>query len=123
MLINTEDNYFSSHSPTERGHFAGISYDVGHDMAFKILNSFTNKITNRSNAVSANDGESPSLQFNPITSTEAIKSLREDKFKSEDYDSKKTAEDNSSTSPSARPVPTVDPKNLVGRTFFIYLKK
>ena len=61
MLFNIEDASFPSDSPEERGHFVGISENAGHDVTFKILNSSTNKIINRSNVRSAKHNKSPNL--------------------------------------------------------------
>ena len=36
VLFSTEDASFPSHSPEERGCFARISENVGHDVTFKI---------------------------------------------------------------------------------------
>ena len=41
FFFNTNDDYFPSGSPEERGRFVGISENVGHDMTFKIINSST----------------------------------------------------------------------------------
>ena len=43
VFFNTEDNYFPSDSPEERGCFVGISDNVGYDMTFKILNNLPKK--------------------------------------------------------------------------------
>ena len=75
VLFNTEDTFFLIDSPEERGRFAEISENVGHDVNFKVLNSSTNKIIKISNIRSTNDEKSPSLRANPIASPELIKSL------------------------------------------------
>ena len=97
----------------------GISENVGLDVTFKILNSSTNKILNRSDVRHVNDRKSPNIRTDPMTSPEAIKSFREEKFKSEDHASKHESNDNSLPSSSMRSAPVVYPKDLVGRTFLI----
>ena len=52
-------------------------------MTFKILNTSTNKIINRSNVMPVNYDTSPDLRDNPLTSPEVMKTLRDDKFKAE----------------------------------------
>ena len=61
VFFNTEDNAFPSEIPEVRGRLVGISENVGHDMIFKILNSSTNKIINRSNVRSAKDKDNLNL--------------------------------------------------------------
>ena len=119
MLFNTEDPPLPSDSLEEIRRFTGISENVGHEMTFKIINYSTNKNSNKSNVRSANDNESPNLRADNIASPELIKSLREDNFKDEDSTSETPAKDSSSTSSSARPVPAVDPQDLLGRTFLL----
>ena len=60
-------------------------------MNFKILNSSTNKIMNRSKVRSTNDEKYPNLRADHVASPELIKSLRDDNFKDEDSASKTTA--------------------------------
>ena len=119
VLFNTEGTYFPSDSPEEIGRFVRISENAGHDMTFKILNSSTNKIFTRSNVRPAKDDKSPNLRADPITSPKVIVSLRDGNFKVEDLASTTTAEDSLSTSSSLRPIPIVDPLDLVGRTFLL----
>ena len=64
--------------------FVGISENVGHDMTFKILNSSTNKIINRSNVRSAKDKEHPNLRAEPLNSPEVIRSLQKKQSENED---------------------------------------
>ena len=47
-------------------------------MTFKIINISTNKIINRSAVRLKDDGRSPNLRADPLTSPELIKSLHED---------------------------------------------
>ena len=90
-----------------------ISENFGHYVTFKIPNSSTNKIINRSNGRPFNDSESHNLRDDPVTSTEVIKSLREDKFKAEDPASEFSPNDSSSPSSYMMYVPVVDPNDLV----------
>ena len=53
-------------------------------MTFKILNSSTNKIINRSNVLLASDKASPNLQADPVTYPAVITSLRGDKLEAKD---------------------------------------
>ena len=64
-----------------------INENVGHDVTFKIINSSSNKIKNASNIRPITNSKAPNLRSDPATSPEEIKSLREDKFKAEDFDS------------------------------------
>ena len=57
-------------------------------MIFKILNSYTNKISNRSKVRLDEDDTSPNLRADAVTSPEVIKSLREDNFEAEAATSK-----------------------------------
>ena len=99
-------------------------------MNFKILNSSTNKIINRSNVRLANDNRHLSLRANPVTSPEVIKSLREDKLEAEDPasetssnnedpGSKTSTNDSSSPSSSVRPMPVFDPNDIMGRKLLL----
>ena len=87
-------------------------------MTFKILNSSTNNIANRSNDRSTNDDEPSNLRADPITSPKVIKSLRDDNFKVKDFTSKTTDEDSSLIFSSSRPIPAVHPQETVGGLFF-----
>ena len=84
-------------------------------MTFKILNSSTNKIINRSNVRSANDSKFLKLRANPITSPKVIASLRGDHSKDKDS----TSEPTSSNLSSTKYVLIVDPQDLVGRDFLL----
>ena len=52
----------------------GISENVGHRMAFSILNTATNKVIHRSNVRPAGDSVSPNLRIDPLTAPEIVKS-------------------------------------------------
>ena len=62
----------------------GMIDNVGNDITFKIINSFTNKIINRSNVRPFNDDKSPNLRAHPLNYPEVVKTLIEDKFKAEE---------------------------------------
>ena len=55
-----------------------ISENVSHGMNFKIMNSSTNKIINRSNVRSAKDKEHSNLRAEPLNCPEVISSLQKD---------------------------------------------
>ena len=118
-LFNTEDASFTSDVPEERESFVGISKNVGHEMTFKIINISTNKIVNRSNVRPSNDDKHHNLRADAIASPKLIKLLQEDNFKDEDSTSRTPTKDSSSTFSSTRPMPAVDPQDLVGRTFLL----
>ena len=87
----------------------GISEKVGHDVTFNILNSSTNKVINRSNVRSTNDSQSLNLRAKLLTSLEVITSFRDEIFEDEESTSEPTAEIDSSTSSSTKPMPIIDP--------------
>ena len=86
VFFNTEHTSFHSDSPEERVQFVRISENFGHYVTFKIPNSSTNKIINRSKFRPVNGSKYPNIRADPVTSPEAIKSLRKLKFKAEDPD-------------------------------------
>ena len=88
-------------------------------MTFKILNFSTNKIINRSNVRSTNDNKSLNLQDNTLASPEVIASLRDDHFEDEESASEPTTENSSSTSLSTKPMPMIEPQDIVGRIFLL----
>ena len=91
VFFNAENSYFPSDILEERGRFVGISDNVGHHMTFKILNSSTNKIINRSNVRSSSDKEYSNLRADFVTSPDIITSLQREK-----------SEDNDATSETSR---------------------
>ena len=74
FYFNEIDNSFPSDTTEVRGRFVRISENFGHDMTFKMINSSTNKIINRSAVRPADDGKSPNPRADPLTSPEVIKS-------------------------------------------------
>ena len=120
-LFNTGDTNFPSDALEERGRFVGIIENVGRDMTFKILNSSTNKIINRSNGRPVNGDKSPNLRANPLTSPEVMKSLIGDKFNAgeEPHDYEASSNERYLPSSSKSSIPLVEPNDLVGRTFFL----
>ena len=121
-FFNTEDASFHISSHEERGRFVGMIENVSHGMTFKILNSSTNKINNRSNVRSINDNEHLNLRANPPSFPKVIVSLRDNHFEDEDSTSETNTENGSSTSSSTKHILVVDPQDLVRRNLY-YAKK
>ena len=85
-------------------------------MNFKILNSSTNKIINRSTVRPADDTNSPNLRADPPTSPEVIKSLHDDSI----TNPTETASNNDeSPSLSKWPMHIPDTSDLVGISFLL----
>ena len=99
-------------------------------MTFKILNSSTNKIINRSNVRLARDKASPNLRDDPVTSPKVITLLRGERLEAkdgasktsqneEDPDSGTSTKEISLPPSSSKHVPVIDPNELVGSAFLL----
>ena len=62
------DDGFPSDSREERGHFVGISRNVGHAMTYKILCDKSLKVIHGANLRSAaNPSDDPNIRLDPLT--------------------------------------------------------
>ena len=89
----------------------GIAEHVGHAMTFKILTDDTRKIIYRSNIRSAVDSKTRNLRLDPVN----------DDIKAPIIRSWHDSSPHGETRPAdtSLPMPTIDPHDLVGRTFLL----
>jgi hypothetical protein len=66
VYFKVDDAVFPSTSREERGHFLGISTNVGHAMTYKILCDKSLTVLHRSNRRSANNPSGPNLRLDPL---------------------------------------------------------
>ena len=115
-----DDSSFPSDSTEAYGRFVGISENVGHDMTFKILTSDTNKVINRSNVRPADDPASANLKVEPLAVPKVVKSLTDD-VNDSGFDEPPLIDEDDEPLPSLserrKPMPLIDPSDLVGRSF------
>jgi hypothetical protein len=110
VCCKEDDAPFPSTSREERGHFVGVSRNVGHAMTFKILADGSNKVIHRSNLRSAVTNSDPNLRLDPLDGEilpppSIVKSVQDDA-------------DDVSDDQVKTPMMHVDTGDLVGRTFF-----
>ena len=72
VCFNSDDSSFPIRSTEEICQFVGVSENVGHDMAFSILNTTTNTIISRHAVRLEGDPTSPNLRIDPLTTTEVV---------------------------------------------------
>jgi hypothetical protein len=112
VYFKLDDAPFPSTSREERGHFVGISRNVGHAMTYKILCDKSNKVLHRANLRSANDPSDPNLRLDPLDgenlhpSPQTVRSLRE-------------AAEDVGDDDQVKPMIYFDTGDLVGRTFLM----
>jgi hypothetical protein len=112
VYYKEDDAPFPSTSREERGHFVGISRNVGHVMTYKILTDGSNKVIHRSNLRSAVTNSDPNLRLDPLDGEilpppRIVKSVQDDTDDVSDDQVK----------PPKKPMIYVDTGDLVGRTF------
>jgi hypothetical protein len=102
-----EDGSFPSETTERKGHFVGISEHVGNALTYKILTDDTSKVIHRSSIRSALQPHDRNMRADAIVGEmepQNQKLVIKSKF---DY-----GENNSN-----RAMPTIEPADLVGRTF------
>jgi hypothetical protein len=107
VYFKVDESVFPSTSREERGHFVGISTNVGHAMTYKILCDKSLTVLYRSNLRSANNPSDPNLRLDPLAgenSPRIVKSVQDD------------TED---TGNQVKPMIYFDTGDLVGRTFLM----
>jgi hypothetical protein len=110
VYFKVDDAPFPSTSREERGHFVGLSHNVGHAMTYKILCDKSLKVLHRSNVRSANNPSDPNLRLDPLDgenlpqSSRIIKSVQDDAEILDDQ---------------VKPMIYFDTGDLVGRTFLM----
>jgi hypothetical protein len=107
VYFKVDESVFPSTSREERGHFVGISTNVGHAMTYKILCDKSLTVLYCSNLRSANNPSDPNLRLDPLAgenSPRIVKSVQDD------------TED---TGNQVKPMIYFDTGDLVGRTFLM----
>jgi hypothetical protein len=110
VYFKVDDVSFPSTSREERGHFVGMSRNVGHAMTYKILCDKSLTVLHRANLRSANNPSDPNLRLDPLDgenlplSERIVKSVQDD---AEDDDDQ------------VKPMIYFDTGDLVGRTFLM----
>jgi hypothetical protein len=110
VYFKVDDAPFPSTSREERGHFVGISQNVGHAMTYKILCDKSLKVLHRSNLRSATNPSDPNLRLDPLDgeklphSSRIVQSVQDD---TEDL------------SDQVKPMIYFETADLVGRTFLM----
>ena len=66
VYFKVDDTTFPSTSREERGHFVGISHNVGHAMTYKILCYQSLTVIHRANLRSAANPTGPNLRLDPL---------------------------------------------------------
>ncbi len=110
VYFKVDDAPFPSTSREERGHFVGLSHNVGHAMTFKILSDQSLTVLHRSNVRSANDPSDPNLRLDPLAG-EMLHPPSQNVWSKRDDD-----EDGSE---QANKMVYYDTADLVGRTFLM----
>jgi hypothetical protein len=107
VYYKLDDSDFPSDSRKKRGHFVGIRKSVGHAMTFKILTDNTLKVIHQSNVRSALNPHAKNLRLDPLepgnVATPIVKSHH----------------DSADDGEILRPMPVIDPSELIGRTFLM----
>ena len=112
VYFKVDDSPFPSGSREERGHFVGISNNVGHAMTYKILCDKTLTVLHRANLRSADNPNDPNLRLDPLdgenmpNSSRIVKSVQDDDSENGSVDQDK-------------PMIYFDTADLVGRTFLM----
>jgi hypothetical protein len=108
VYFKVDDASFPSDSREERGHFVGISRNVGHAMTYKILCDKSLKVIHRANLRSAANPSDPNLRLDPLDgekkSTRIVKSAQDE---------------NEDSGDQAKPMVYFETGDLVGRTFLM----
>jgi hypothetical protein len=110
VYFKVDDVSFPSTSREERGHFVGMSRNVGHAMTYKILCDKSLAVLHRANLRSANNPSDPNLRLDPLDGENLplleriVKSVQDD---AEDDDDQ------------VKPMIYFDTGDLIGRTFLM----
>jgi hypothetical protein len=110
VYYKVDDASFPSDSREERGHFVGISRNVGNAMTYKILCDKSLKVLHRSNLRSAANPSDPNLRLDPLDGEKLPKSPRIVKSAQDE------AEDSGD---QVKPMVYFETGDLVGRTFLM----
>ena len=110
VYFKVDDASFPSDSREERGHFVGISRNVGHAMTYKILCDKSLKVLHRANLRSAANPSDPNLRLDPLDGENVPKSPRIVKSAQDE------AEDSGD---QVKPMVYFETGDLVGRTFLM----
>ena len=116
VYFNEDHRSFPSGTTETRGRFVGISENFGHDMTFKILNYYANKIISRYSVRPVDGYKSSKLRADPLISPEAIKSFHDDSITNTSVTASKC---NESPSSSTWTMLIIDPSDLVVGSFLI----